>query len=70
MVTTTTKVTCPICESDNYDITNLSLVDIDLHATYLCLHCGTIYTNKYMLTYIGGQTDSIEYDRDNCISHR
>lgn len=69
MVTNTHAVVCPKCKTINsYEIVKLSLVDIDLHATYSCESCGSEYTDKYALVYIGGNCGSIEYDRDNLIS--
>ena len=69
MVTNTHAVVCPKCKTNNcYDIIKLALVDVDLHATYSCESCGSEYTDKYALVYIGGNCGSIEYDRDNIIS--
>jgi transposase-like protein len=69
MVTNNSQVVCPKCKSNNcYNIINLALVDIDLHATYSCSVCGCKYTDKYILVYIGGNCSSMEYDRDNIIS--
>lgn len=60
------KIVCPACETINaYNIVKLSLVDIDLQVTYSCEKCGTIYTDTYALVYLGGKTDTQEYDRDN-----
>ena len=69
MVTNTHAVVCPKCKAVNcYEVTNLSLIDIDLHATYSCESCGSEYTDVYALVYIGGNYNSIKYDRDNIIS--
>ena len=69
MVTHSRNVVCPLCKSTNaYEITKLSLVDIDLHATYSCEACGSEYTNVYALVYLGGNCGSMAYDRDNIIS--
>lgn len=69
MVTNTHAVVCPKCKTINsYSIEKLALVDIDLHATYSCEACGSEYTDRYALVYIGGNCGSIEYDRDNIIS--
>lgn len=69
MVTNNSQVVCPKCKSVNcYEVTKLSLVDIDLHATYSCEACGSEYTDTYALVYLGGKTNNYEYDRDNVIS--
>lgn len=69
MVTNNSQVVCPKCKSVNcYEVTKLSLVDIDLHATYSCEACGSEYTDRYALVYLGGKTNNYEYDRDNVIS--
>lgn len=69
MVTNICKVVCPKCKTSNcYEIVKLSLIDIDLHATYACESCGSEYTNVYALVYLGGQCGSVAYDRDNVIS--
>lgn len=69
MVTNNTKVVCPKCKTINcYEIVKLALVDVDLYATYSCESCGSEYTDKYALVYIGGNCGSTEYDRDNIIS--
>lgn len=69
MVTNTHAVVCPKCKSSNcYEITKLTLVDIDLHATYSCEACGSEYTDIYALVYLGGNCNSMAYDRDNIIS--
>lgn len=69
MVTNTQVVVCPKCRVVNsYKIEKLSLVDIDLHASYSCESCGSEYTNIYALVYIGGNCGSMVYDRDNIIS--
>jgi len=69
MVTNNSQVVCPKCKASNcYEVTKLALVDIDLHATYSCESCGSKYTDRYALVYLGGNYGSIEYDRDNIIS--
>lgn len=69
MVTNNSQVVCPKCKSINsYDIVKLALIDIDLHATYSCDACGSEYTDRYALVYLGGNACGIEYDRDNIIS--
>lgn len=69
MVTNNSKVVCPKCKAINsYNVERLSLVDIDLHATYSCESCGSEYTDIYALVYLGGNCGSMAYDRDNTIS--
>lgn len=66
MVTAMPRIVCPVCKSINdYAIDNLSLVDIDLHASLICNQCKSRYTDIYALVYLGGYTDTISYDRDN-----
>ena len=70
MVASHLTVTCPKCGADNrYEIEKLELVDTDLHATYTCA-CGCRFTDTYALVYLGGFTDSMQYDRDNLKSQR
>lgn len=65
MVTNNIQVVCPKCKAVNsYEIKSLKVYDNDLHITYSC-DCGCEFTNVYALVYLGGHTDSIEYDRDN-----
>jgi transposase-like protein len=69
MVTNNYKVVCAKCKAVNcYEIVKLSLVDIDLHATYSCDACHSKYTDRYALVYLGGNCNTAEYDRDNIIS--
>lgn len=66
MVTNTTKVVCPKCGSINsYEIIKIELIDNELHTSYSCEACRTDYTDIFALTYLGGNTNSCEYDRDN-----
>ena len=69
MVTSSIKVTCPCCNSQDYELVKLELVDIDLCASYTCKECGRRYTDTYALVYLGGHTDVCVYDRDNLISN-
>ena len=66
MVTNNPKVVCPKCGSINcYDVITTKLYDIDIHITYSCEACGSEFTDTYILVYVGGYTNSYEYDRDN-----
>ena len=66
MVTNNIQVVCPKCKGVNcYEITGLQLIDTDLHATYTCEACGTEFTNIFALVFLGGKTNTFEYDRDN-----
>lgn len=69
MVTSSIKVTCPCCNSQDYEIEHLNLVDTDLCVSYTCKECGRRYTDTYALVYLGGNTETFEYDRDNLISN-
>lgn len=66
MVTNNTQIVCPKCKRANcYEIIKSEYIDADLHATYSCEACGIEYTNIYALVYLGGYTNSMQYDRDN-----
>lgn len=70
MVTSSMQVTCPECNAVNqYEIEQMELIDTDLQVTYTCT-CGCRFTDTYALVYLGGRTNSIEYDRDNLITTR
>lgn len=66
MVTNCVKVVCPKCNDvNNYIITNMQLIDNDLHVSYYCETCGAEYTDIFSLVYIGGHMLTVSYDRDN-----
>lgn len=71
MVTRTIQVTCPECHSVNeYDIKNTNIIDNELYISYSCTKCGKQFVDTYELMYLGGYTDTIQYDKDNLISNR
>ena len=66
MVTNNYAVVCPNCRKANcYEIKTLTMIDTDLHVSYLCETCSTEYTDTYALVYLGGHMLNRSYDRDN-----